>query len=580
MSVWLTASLINNILSDFNKLVTEQAQFESSSFLTLNEKLKYWTNGLILRDTAKETLKMLCVSILIIFLLKNVFLYIKNITLTVVQFRLITELRDKLYIQFHKLSLSFFDKQKSGELTSIVVNDVGNMRQALTTGFQRIFVEPINIMAFTSLLFIINWKLAAIAITIIPLAGFVIVNISRSIRRKSRRTAAKIAGITNIITETLTSMRVVKAFAMEDYEIDRYTNETKNYYHLIFRRALLRSLAPPITETLGVIIGIALLWIGGKEVLNAQGLTSEDFIRFILIMFSALQPVRSLSNVFSEIQVGAASAERVFGILDTKPAIIDSDSAIEDIAFNKNLEFDHVFFQYNDEEEHVLEDISFSLTKGSVVALVGVSGAGKSTIADLIPRFYDVQEGAISIDGQDIRDIKIKSLRDLLGIVGQEVILFNDSIKNNIQYGLKNVNRDQIAAAAKMANAIDIIKDMPLGFDTVIGEKGVKLSGGQKQRIAIARAILKNPPILILDEATSSLDTESEQLVQQAIEQLMKDRTVLVIAHRLSTVRNADKIIVMEKGRIIEKGKHSELYQKDGVYRRLYKLQFIDSENE
>ena len=580
MSVWLTASLINNILSDFNKLVTEQAQFESSSFLTLNEKLKYWTNGLILRDTAKETLKMLCVSILIIFLLKNVFFYIKNITLTVVQFRLITELRDKLYIQFHKLSLSFFDKQKSGELTSIVVNDVGNMRQALTTGFQRIFVEPINILAFTSLLFIINWKLAAIAITIIPLAGFVIVNISRSIRRKSRRTAEKIAGITNIITETLTSMRVVKAFAMEDYEIDRYTNETKNYYHLIFRRALLRSLAPPITETLGVIIGIALLWIGGKEVLNAQGLTSEDFIRFILIMFSALQPVRSLSNVFSEIQVGAASAERVFGILDTKPAIIDSDSAIEDIAFNKNLEFDHVFFQYNDEEEHVLEDISFSLTKGSVVALVGVSGAGKSTIADLIPRFYDVQEGAISIDGQDIRDIKIKSLRDLLGIVGQEVILFNDSIKNNIQYGLKNVNRDQIVAAAKMANAIEFIEDMPLGFETVIGEKGVKLSGGQKQRIAIARAILKNPPILILDEATSSLDTESEQLVQQAIEQLMKDRTVLVIAHRLSTVRNADKIIVMEKGRIIEKGKHSELYQKDGAYRRLYDLQFIETENE
>ena len=234
----------------------------------------------------------------------------------------------------------------------------------------------------------------------------------------------------------------------------------------------------------------------------------------------------------------------------------------------------------NDDEEYVLEDINFSLTKGSVVALVGVSGAGKSTIADLIPRFYDVKEGSISIDGQDIRNLKIKSLRNLLGIVGQEVILFNDSVKNNIQYGLNNVNKDQIASAANMANAIDFIEDMPLGFETVIGEKGVKLSGGQKQRIAIARAILKNPPILILDEATSSLDTESEQLVQQAIEQLMKDRTVLVIAHRLSTVRNADKIIVMEKGRIIEKGKHSELYQKDGVYRRLYKLQFIDSENE
>jgi len=580
MSVWLTASLINNILSDFNKLVTEQSQFESSSLLTLNEKLKYWTNGLILRDTAKETLKMLCVSILIIFLLKNVFFYIKNITLTVVQFRLITELRDKLYIQFHKLSLSFFNQQKSGELTSIVVNDVGNMRQALTTGFQRVFVEPINILAFTSLLFIISWKLALIAITIIPLAGFVIFNISRSIRRKSRRTAVKIAGITNIITETLTSMRIVKAFTMEDYEIDRFTNETNHYYNLIFRAALLRSLAPPITETLGVIIGIALLWIGGTEVLNAQGLTSEDFIRFILIMFAALQPVRSLSNVFSEIQVGAASAERVFKILDTKSDIINSDDAIEDIAFNKEIIFDHVFFQYNDDADHVLEDISFSLIKGSVVALVGVSGAGKSTIADLIPRFYDVNEGSISIDGQDIRNIRIKSLRNLLGIVGQEVILFNDSVKNNIQYGLNKVNGDKIVRAAEMANAREFIEGMPLGFETIIGEKGVILSGGQKQRIAIARAILKNPPILILDEATSSLDTESEQLVQQAIEQLMKDRTVLVIAHRLSTVRNADKIIVMEKGRIIEMGKHLELYEKDGAYRRLYNLQFIESENE
>jgi len=580
ISIWLTASLINNILSDFNKLVGEQFQFASSSSLTLNEKLKYWTNGLILRDTAKDTLQILCVSILIIFILKNVFLYLKNIMLTIVQFRLITELRNKLYVHFHKLSLSFFNQQRSGELTSIVVNDVGNMRQALTTGFQRIFVEPINILAFTSLLFIISWKLALIAITIIPLAGFVIVNISRSIRRKSRRTAVKIAGITNIITETLTSMRVVKAFAMEDYEVGRFTKETKNYYNLIFRRARLRSLAPPITEIMGVFIGVALLWVGGTEVLSAQGLTSEDFIRFILIMFSALQPIRSLSNVFAEIQVGAASAERVFGILDTEPAILDSDEVIEDVAFDESVTFDHVFFQYNDDEEYVLEDISFSLTKGSVVALVGVSGAGKSTIADLIPRFYDVKEGSISIDGQDIRNLKIKSLRNLLGIVGQEVILFNDSVKNNIQYGLNNVNKDQIASAANMANAIDFIEDMPLGFETVIGEKGVKLSGGQKQRIAIARAILKNPPILILDEATSSLDTESEQLVQQAIEQLMKDRTVLVIAHRLSTVRNADKIIVMEKGRIIEKGKHSELYQKDGTYRRLYELQFIESENE
>ena len=574
VSIWLTASLINNILSDFNKLVGEQFQFASSSSLTLNEKLKYWTNGLILRDTAKDTLQILCVSILIIFILKNVFLYLKNIMLTIVQFRLITELRNKLYIHFHKLSLSFFNQHKSGELTSIVVNDVANMRQALTTSFQRIFVEPINIIAFSVLLFIISWKLALIAITIIPLAGFVIVNISRSIRRKSRRTAVKIAGITNIITETLTSMRVVKAFAMEDYEVGRFTKETKNYYNLIFRRARLRSLAPPITEIMGVFIGVALLWVGGTEVLSAQGLTSEDFIRFILIMFSALQPIRSLSNVFAEIQVGAASAERVFGILDTEPAILDSDEVIEDVAFNESVTFDHVFFQYDDGDVQVLQDISFSLNKGSVVALVGVSGAGKSTTADLIPRFFEPTEGAVQLDGVDIRKFKTRALRQLMGIVTQETILFNDTISGNIAYGKQDIPIERIRKAAAAANALEFIDKLPEGFDTIIGEKGVRLSGGQRQRLAIARALFKDPPILILDEATSSLDIESEKKVQEAMDRLMKDRTVLVIAHRLSTIVNADNIIVLDGGKIVETGTHEQLLGQNGIYKNLYNVQF------
>lgn len=574
ISIWLTASLINNILSDFNKLVGEQFQFASSSSLTLNEKLKYWTNGLILRDTAKDTLQILCVSILIIFILKNVFLYLKNIMLTIVQFRLITELRNKLYIHFHKLSLSFFNQHKSGELTSIVVNDVANMRQALTTSFQRIFVEPINIIAFSVLLFIISWKLALIAITIIPLAGFVIVNISRSIRRKSRRTAVKIAGITNIITETLTSMRVVKAFAMEDYEVSRFTKETKNYYNLIFRRARLRSLAPPITEIMGVFIGVALLWVGGTEVLSAQGLTSEDFIRFILIMFSALQPIRSLSNVFAEIQVGAASAERVFGILDTQPAILDSDEVIEDVAFNESVTFDHVFFQYDDGDVQVLQDISFSLNKGSVVALVGVSGAGKSTTADLIPRFFEPTEGAVQLDGVDIRKFQTRALRQLMGIVTQETILFNDTISGNIAYGKQDIPIERIRKAAAAANALEFIDKLPEGFDTIIGEKGVRLSGGQRQRLAIARALFKDPPILILDEATSSLDIESEKKVQEAMDRLMKDRTVLVIAHRLSTIVNADNIIVLDGGKIVETGTHEQLLGQNGIYKNLYNVQF------
>ena len=574
MSVWLTASLINNILSDFDKLVNEQTQFASSSLLTLNEKLKYWTNGLILRETAKETLQVLCVSILIIFLLKNVFLYIKNITLTIVQFRLITELRNKLYVHFHKLSLSFFNQHKSGELTSIIVNDVENMRRTLTTSFQRLFVEPISIITFTGLLFIINWQLASISVIIIPIAGFIIINISRSIRRKSRRTAVKIAGITNIITETLTSMRVVKAFAMEDYEVGKFLRQTNNYYKLIFHRTRLASLASPITEIMGVIIGVALVWIGGLEVLSGQGLTSEDFIRFILIMFSALQPIRVLSNVLAEIQVGAASAERVFGILDIEPSIMDEVNAIEEISFHNEVAFDHVFFQYNDGEEHVLQNISFSLDKGTVVALVGSSGAGKSTVADLIPRFFEPTSGAVLLDGIDIRKIKIKTLRQIMGIVTQETILFNDTIAGNIAYGQDDISIERILSAAETANALEFIERLPKKFDTVIGDKGVRLSGGQRQRLAIARALLKNPPILILDEATSSLDAESEKLVQQAIEKLMVDRTVLVIAHRLSTVVNADKIIVLKTGQIIEMGTHDQLVASEGVYRSLYKVQF------
>ena len=574
ISVWLTASLINNILSDFDKLVNEQTQFASSSLLTLNEKLKYWTNGLILRETAKETLQVLCVSILIIFLLKNVFLYIKNITLTIVQFRLITELRNKLYVHFHKLSLSFFNQHKSGELTSIIVNDVENMRRTLTTSFQRLFVEPISIITFTGLLFIINWQLASISVIIIPIAGFIIINISRSIRRKSRRTAVKIAGITNIITETLTSMRVVKAFAMEDYEVGKFLRQTNNYYKLIFHRTRLASLASPITEIMGVIIGVALLWIGGLEVLSGQGLTSEDFIRFILIMFSALQPIRVLSNVLAEIQVGAASAERVFGILDIEPSIMDEVNAIEEISFHNEVAFDHVFFQYNDGEEHVLQNISFSLDKGTVVALVGSSGAGKSTVADLIPRFFEPTSGAVLLDGIDIRKIKIKTLRQIMGIVTQETILFNDTIAGNIAYGQDDISIERILSAAETANALEFIERLPKKFDTVIGDKGVRLSGGQRQRLAIARALLKNPPILILDEATSSLDAESEKLVQQAIEKLMVDRTVLVIAHRLSTVVNADKIIVLKTGQIIEMGTHDQLVASEGVYRSLYKVQF------
>ena len=572
-SIWLTASLINNILIDFQQLLADHSQMVEQGTLTLNEKLKFWTNGLILRDTPQETLKVLCLTIMVVFLTKNVFLYLKNISMTVVQYHLITEMRNRLYEHFNSLSLSYFNQNKSGELTSIMINDVSNLRRALGTSFHQIIVEPINLLAFIFLLFIISWKLALLSLIILPIAGFTILVIGRSIRRKSKRTAAMIAGITNIITETLSSIRVVKAFAMEEYEVQRFFKETRQYFQLIFRRAKLRLLASPITETLGVMMGVLLLWVGGIEVLSGKGLTPEDFLRFILLLFAMMDPLRKLSKVNVELQAGAASAERIFAILDTAPTIVNKQDAETIDTFEEKISFKNVSFRY-ESDDTVLQDISFEIEKGSVVALVGSSGAGKSTLADLIPRFYDVNQGSITIDEQNIQNITLNSLRSMMGIVTQETILFNDSIRANIAYGQKIINDEQVLAASKAANALEFINELPEGIDTVIGEKGVKLSGGQRQRLAIARAIMKNPPILILDEATSALDTESERLVQQALETLMADRTVLVIAHRLSTVTNADKIIVLDKGEIKEMGTHNELMEKEEYYSNLYNIQF------
>ena len=573
-SIWLTASLINNILADFDKIVQAQAEWAGKAGLTLNEKLKYWTNVLILRETPLESLKILCISILTVFFIKNIFLYIKNILLRIVELKLVKEIRDRLYKHIQTLSLGYFNRQHTGSITSIVMNDVEQLQIALAVVFQRLFVEPINILTFVALLFIISWKLALIAIIIIPLAGIAIFSIGRSIRRKSRRTQAKIAEIMQILTETVTSIRIVKAFVNEKEEVKNFTRESKHYFKLLLKRARLDLIAGPTTETFGVIIGVVLLWYGGMEVLAQKGVSAEDFIRFILILFSILGPIKQLSNVNLKIQIGAASAERIFGLLDTPPEIVEDPDPVELDVFNNAIEFDQIHFEYSDADERVLDGVSFTIKKGEIVALVGPSGSGKSTIADLIPRFFDVSKGALRIDGKNVRKISFSSLRGSMGIVTQEVILFNDTIRKNIAYGQSDVTEEAIQKAAEAANALEFIKQTPDGFDTLIGERGVNLSGGQKQRLAIARALLKNPPILILDEATSALDTESEKMVQKAIEVLMKDRTVLVIAHRLSTVQNADKIVVLDKGKILEVGSHNELYEKGGLYRRLYDIQF------
>ena len=574
-SIWLTATLINNILLDFDKIVQSQMEWSSNENLTLNEKLKFYTNLIILRETPAESLRVLCLTILSVFFGKNIFLYIKNYLLRIVELSLVRDIRNKLYAHIQSLSLGYFNRQKTGNITSIVINDVEHLQIALGATFQKLFVEPINVITFVSLLFIISWKLALIALIIIPLAGIAVIGIGKSIRRKSRRTQKKVADIMQILSETLSSIRIVKAFANEKNEVSKFSKESKNYFKLLLRRGRLDLLAGPITESFGVVIGVILLWYGGTEVLMQRGLNPEDFIRFILILFSILGPIKQMGNVNLRIQTGYASAERIFSLLDTPKDIIEHSNPVQMKSFNKHIEFKNLSFEYEESEGLVLSNINFKINKGEVVAIVGPSGAGKSTIADLIPRFYDPKDGEILIDQENIKKLSLASLRKNMGIVTQDVILFNDTIKNNIAYAQPKATMESIINACKAANALEFIEKIPEGFDAIIGERGVKLSGGQKQRIAIARALLKNPPILILDEATSSLDTESEKKVQTAIEALLQDRTALIIAHRLSTVQNANKIITIEKGRISEIGTHDELYSNDGLYRKLYDIQFL-----
>ena len=573
-SIWITATMINNILIDFNEMLVENQRLSSLSELTMNDRLKLFSNSLLLKDTAISTVSAVCVALIVVFSAKNISLYIKNITLSIVQYRLIRDLRNKLYSHFHYLSLSYFNKNKSGELTAVLVNDIDNMRNSLSIMFQKLFVEPINIIILMSLLFIVSTKLALIALLIIPVSGIIIFGISHSIRRRSARSQAQLAGMTSMIAEKIGSMRIVKAFATKGFEINRFAKETQKYYKLMLRRDRLRFVSSPVSETFGATIAALLLWVGARDVLVNESISSEDFLRFILLLFSLFQPLKNLTNVVNELQNGLASADRVFAIMDIKSDIQDVDNAIKVNDLKNTLSFDNVSFSYGDEKDKVLNNINFQINKGEILALVGPSGAGKSTLVDLIPRFYDTLSGSIKIDGKDIKELKINSLRSLMGIVTQETFLFDESVKANIAYGVENISDDKIKDAAIAANAHEFIKELPDGYNTIIGERGVSLSGGQKQRIAIARAIVKNPPILILDEATSSLDSESEKHVQSAIENLMSERTVFVIAHRLSTVHNANKILVLENGQIVQEGKHDELVNIDGLYKQLHKMQF------
>jgi subfamily B ATP-binding cassette protein MsbA len=526
-------------------------------------------------DSPMVTLERICFAILAIYFLKGLFTYLLAITNASLEQSVIRDIRNHLYAHLHRLSLSFFHTSKTGQVISRITNDVTLIRTSISVGFLGAIRDLLLVLVFAAAVLLISWRLALVAFIVIPPITYIVTRIGQRLRRYSTKVQEKMADITSVLQETISGIRVVKAFGMERFETRKFRRHTGEYLRAFMKQQRAASLAPPMTEFLGAAGGLVVLWYGGSQVLGGNLLSPDLFLIFLAAMLSMIHPAKNLTHANTKIQEGLAAAKRIFQIIDTEPDIYDSENAVDIDRIHEGIEFRGVSFRYGD-ADYVLEDIDFKVTKGQVVAIIGPSGAGKSTLVDLIPRFYDPTSGAILIDGRDIRTISMQSLRGLMGIVTQETILFNDTARYNIAYGMEEVSLSRVIEAARAANAHDFISALPEGYDTVIGDRGVLLSGGERQRIAIARAILKDPQILIFDEATSSLDSESEKLVQDAIERLLSRRTNFVIAHRLSTVTNADLILVVENGRIAEKGRHGDLLAAGSVYRRLYDLQFRD----
>ncbi len=580
LTVWMVAPVISVIFQNFDQEQVQQIQETAPaegadvSFFNLNEWLKENIQGMIPLGEPVETLKWLSIFVVSIFVIKNLFNFAEHFWITYVEQRVVKDLREQLYESIIYQSMPFFHKHKTGDLISNITNDINAVNLAFNRSFTKIIRDPILITIYLAILASISWKLTLIAALVLPLTSGLIRKIGNSLKRKSHRVQERIADITTILQETISGIKVVKAFAMENYENKKFGGFISDHFRAIVRQVRLQRLASPLSETLGVFVMASVIWYGGNMVLQGQGLTPEDFIRFIIILFSILEPIKSLGDLNNNVQIALASGKRIFDVMDEHDPIIEKPNPIVKNSFKKVISYKDVSFRYTPTNELVLDNISLDVQKNQKIAIVGSSGAGKTTLVNLLPRFYDVSNGAIKIDGNDLRDMAVSNLRNMMGIVTQEVILFNDTVSNNIAYGLDKYSVEEIEKAAKLANAIDFINDLPDGFQTLIGERGMLVSGGQRQRISIARAILKNPPILIFDEATSSLDSESESLIQEAIENLMKDRTVLVIAHRLSSIINSDMIVVMEGGQIIDKGTNDELLDRSERYRQLYDLQF------
>lgn len=585
ISVYLTIPLLDTLFQESSRKQTieQVSPIEKASGILpdwiskIGNDITNSFNEFVLSGSKSEALLKICFLVLIAFFLKNIFNYLQAYFMTYVEYGAMNDLRNLAYEHLHQLPMSFFKKEKVGNLISRFTNDVAIVQSSITATFLNLIREPLTIIVFLVIAVSISWQLTIIALIVLPFTMLIIYWIGLILRKQSGRIQAKIADITSILQETISGVKIVKSFSMEDYENKKFFRETRNYFKLILRIVRVRNLSSPLTEFLSVIIGVFIIYYGGILVLEHNTLKASEFLGFLFAIFQLMPPIKELSSVNNRIQESSAAGDRIFEILDTKPNIHDHERSVHIDSFKKDIVFENVTFKFEDSDEPVLQDISFRVDKGEILALVGPSGGGKSTLVDLIPRFYDPTSGGIFLDGINIKEIKLKSLRNLMGIVTQETFLFNETIRNNIAYGLDDCPLEKIIEAAKTANAHNFIVETPDGYDTIIGERGVKLSGGQRQRLSIARAILKNPDIMIFDEATSALDNESEILVQEAIERMMFNRTTFVIAHRLSTIRNATRILVLDRGKIIQMGKHEDLLADEtGLYRKFYEMQFRD----
>ncbi len=515
--------------------------------------------------------------IIIAFLLKNLFGYLANYFMVFLRNGVVRDLRNAVYKKTVELPLSYFSEQKKGDIMARVTNDVTTLQYSMLPVLELIVREPLTIIFTIIAMLYLSPSLTLFVFIFIPITGLIISRIGKSLKRKSDRVQNEQGVILSTLEETLTGLRIIKGFNSEEKFESKFRNSSSRFYNFSNKLMNRQNLASPASEVLGIFVIAILLWYGGQLVLkegSSGGLNGSAFLVYMGLAYYILTPAKAISRGLYNIKQGNAAAERIQEIIDTPNPLKDKDNAIVKDSFDSKIEFKNISFKYQD--EYVLKDFSLTIPKGKTVALVGQSGSGKSTIANLITRFYDVNKGNILIDGIDIRDFTTSSLRSQLGIVTQDAILFNESIKNNLKLGNDNATDEEVIEALKIANAWEFVKNLPEGIETNIGDSGNKLSGGQKQRLSIARAVLKSPPIMVLDEATSALDTESERLVQVALENMMKNRTSIVIAHRLSTIQNADEIVVLNKGEIVEQGKHNELIDKNGVYKKLVDMQSFE----